>query len=134
MAAKHEDLRTNPTPTEATQQDAHLAGVPGTGTLRVMRGQNGSVMSLTGTWRLRWDDGQRDLDALLQAYREGRPVTYEGPVHDAQGEDRTERLEVNLSSVAEYAFDVDAPADDAQAAPRRTLFNFRPVGNGTDLR
>lgn len=135
MAPSSTDVRADVNAHETRPKDARLHGVPGTGTVRVTRGQNGSIMSITGTWRQSWDDGRHDLSELLQAYQDGRSVRYEGPVHDVEGsaDAETTRLDVRVSSAGEYAYDVDAPEGDPEAAPKRTLFNFHPVNGSADL-
>lgn len=123
--------RIDATQNETTPKEAELDGIPGTGTLQVMRGQNGSPMSVSGTWRLSWKDGDHDLATLLEAFEADRPVRYHGVVQDASGEHRTVTTQVRLSSVGRYQY--DSAASGREQPTERHLFNFKPVNDLDEL-
>lgn len=117
----------------ATMGPARLGGVPGIGTLQVVRGQRDEVLEVLGTWRP--DRPDREVGSLEEAARLGTQLEYDGH-YDDPGDGRRDHVtaRVTVSSWGTYAFDaVDDPpvgAEDGEATPTFTLFNLRTVGDG----
>lgn len=126
MKPNDQQVRTDPTPQEAPMARAELAGIPGTGTLKVMRGQEGSTLDVRGTWRLSDDDEARDVEALRRAHRDGTPITFHGTLADpAHPERETVTLQVRISSASTYAYDEAMPRD--RRGESYEVFNFEPA-------
>ena len=91
----------------ATTGDAKLAGLPGTGTLQVWRGQHEDVLKIVGTWRLEEDSS--GLEKIREALSKSAPITYEGVLDDPaqRGRQRVE-TEVFVTSIGSYAQGSDA--------------------------
>ena len=112
-------------PDEATQGaevgEARLAGVTGIGTLQVVRGREGDVLRIEGTWRP--FDESTDASAIESAISGGSTVRYEGKLDDPSHpeQDRCD-VEVVLTSRSEYTWDARAESD-GRTLP---LYNFRP--------
>lgn len=121
------DVRTEAIAPEATARgaevgEARLAGVLGVGTLQVVRDPDGHVLHREGTWRPR-DEGA-DVSAIDAGVDAGRPMRYEGKLHDPAepGRDRWEG-DVTVTSRSEYTYD----AREEDTGARFPLFNFRPA-------
>lgn len=127
MGFDAKDLRKEALTQGASTGEASLAGLPGTGTLQVWRGQREDVIDIIGTCRLRDDVG--DLETVSEALEQQRPVIYDGPLEDpAEANGDAIRAEVMVSSMGRYrlsAEGVDATGDDD--APAYWLVNFVPV-------
>ncbi|HEX7003839.1 MAG TPA: hypothetical protein VF168_06605 [Trueperaceae bacterium] len=85
----------------ASTGDAKLAGLPGTGTLQVWRGQNEDVLRIVGTWRL--EDDASGLERIRRALAKSSPVTYDGVLDDpAQSDRKRVSTEVYVTSMGSY--------------------------------
>lgn len=62
---------------------ATLGGRRGRGELTLLRAADGRLLEARGSWRP--DDPEADLDELIEAARERRPVVFRGPVRDPAG-------------------------------------------------
>ena len=115
----------NETPT-AKMEPSTLGGVPGIGTLQVVRGQRrGDVLEVLGTWRLK-DDEEGDVGALEAALESGETVTYKGKLDDPEEPERYEiEVEVKVLSIETYTYE----GEEGEAGPERTLYNYRLSGS-----
>lgn len=103
---------------------SHLAGIPGHGTMQVVRGQRQEAIEVCGTWRP--DDEETDLTALENAEKAEEPVRFEGRLDDPADADRTEvAASCRITSSSEYTFDATLPDDDT--GPTLRVFNLRPI-------
>ena len=114
----------NETPT-AKMEPSTLGGVPGIGTLQVVRGQRrGDVLEVLGTWRLK-DDEEGDVGALEAALESGETVTYKGKLDDPDEPERDEiEVEVKVLSIETYTYE----GEEDEVGPERTLYNYRLSG------
>lgn len=113
---------------------AELGGVPGLGTLQIVRGHEGEVLDVIGTWHLVAGEAGRDLHALEEAYEQGDPVVYEGKLDDPADPERREvKLEVRISSVGRYPMDAQQSKEqrdeESEPVPELRFFNFHPHGD-----
>lgn len=107
--------------------DAALGGLPGQGTLQVVRGQAGEVVEVLGTWRLADAEEGRDTGHLARALETGEPVPYRGRLDDPGHPDRTEiAVEVKITAVRTYEFDQQQYA--GENAAEKTLYSFTVEG------
>lgn len=107
---------------------AMLGGLPGQGTLQVVRGQNGEVMEVLGTWRL--SDKREGLDTshLEKAFKASEPVSYRGRLDDPEHPDKTEvEVQVRITSIQAYEFDQQQYEGDN--ATEKTLYSFTVEGS-----
>lgn len=127
MDATDPQVRTDATPQEGPMGDAQLDGIPGTGTLKVMRGERDNVIDARGTWRLADEGGERDLEPLRRAYREGTSVSFHGLLDDpSQRNQSSITLDVRISSMSTYRY--EATLDERERpGPEREVFNFHPA-------
>lgn len=105
----------------ARSGDARLAGVPGVGTMQVIRDREGAMLRVEGTWRAQ-DEGTDagPIEAVLAA---GEPLRYEGRMDDPKHPDRERcAIEVDVTSHSVYTWDA-RPEDDGRRLP---LYNVRP--------
>lgn len=101
MSFENLDLQREAMSQGAVTGDAKLAGLPGTGTLQVWRGQREDVLRIVGTWRL--EEDAHGLDELRQALTKSTPVTYEGVLDDpARPSRRRVRTNVYVTSIGSY--------------------------------
>ena len=123
-----EALRTDTEVTnDASQDQASLAGIPGFGTLQVVRGHNGEAMEVIGTWRLVDEREGSSTERLKRAYEAGEAVVYEGKFDDpAHPEKNHIKTEVKLTSVRRYDFDQKEYA--GEHATEKTLYGFTVEG------
>ncbi|HEX7021572.1 MAG TPA: hypothetical protein VF171_01865 [Trueperaceae bacterium] len=112
---------------EAKTGVSKLGGIPGMGTLQVVRSQKGEVLEVTGTWHLPAGQEEQNVGVLRRAQENDEALTYEGKLDDPArpNTDRVE-LEVRLSSVGIYRV-APASSEGAQAGHRLEIFNFKPV-------
>lgn len=121
MGFRANDLRKEAFTQGASTGDASLAGLPGTGTLQVWRGQQEDVIAIIGTCRLEDDGG--GLEKVREALEEQLPVVYDGPLADPSKSDSEDiRTEVVVSSIGRYRL----PSDDDDDATC-CLVNFAPA-------
>ena len=101
MSFENLDLQREAMSQGAATGDAKLAGLPGTGTLQVWRGQREDVLRIVGTWRL--EEDANGLDELREALSKNKPVSYEG-VHDdpARPDRRRVATDVYVTSIGSY--------------------------------
>lgn len=119
-----EDTLTN-TP---SQGQAILAGITGTGTLQVARGQQGEAMEVIGTWRLADDSDNASTERLDRAYETGESVWYEGRLDDpARPEKKHVKSEVKITSARNYEF--NQHKYEGENATRKTLYGFTTVAD-----
>ena len=136
MSFDMDDLSAGEAAPSAETGPAELGGVPGRGTLQVVRGQQDEVTDVTGTWHLEIGQAGGDLQALEQAYEQGTPVVYSGRLDDPGDSERTEiKTNVLISSIGHYT--MDAPrdgetAEDRAAVPELRFFNFQPQEKWAD--
>ncbi len=118
------------TPT-AKMESSTLGGVPGIGTLQVVRGQRrGNVLEVLGTWRLKDDDAEQDVKTLERALESGETVTYKGKLDDPDEPERDEiEVEVKILSIETYIYEGEEEDTEAEAGPERTLYNYRLSGS-----
>ena len=110
MSFEMNDLSAEEATPNAATGPAELGGVAGRGTLQVVRGAQGEVTDVTGTWHLEIGKAGSDLDALEAAYEQGDPVVYSGKLDDPGDPERLEvELKVLISSIGHYT--MDAPQD-----------------------
>ncbi len=116
----------NETPT-AKMEPSTLGGVPGVGTLQVVRGQRrGDILEVLGTWRLKEDDEQ-DVSELKERLESGKTVTYKGKLDDPDEPEKDEiEVEVKILSIETYTYEGEEEDD---AGPERTLYNYRLSGS-----
>ena len=125
MSLKITDLQDQEIEHGRKNGDASLGGIPGTGTLQVVRNQNGSLIEVTGSWRA--NEGI-DVGKLEQAAEEGAPLRYEGRFYDPFDRDRDRIVtDVVVSSYGTYRFDARIPDEAEQEGPVQTVFNFKPT-------
>ncbi len=115
----------NETPT-AKMEPSTLGGVPGIGTLQVVRGQRrGDILEVLGTWRLK-DDDERDVSGLHERLESSETVTYKGKLDDPDEPERNEiEVEVNILSIETYTYEGE---EEGKAGPERTLYTYRLSG------
>ena len=111
----------------ASLREARLGGVPGRGTLQVLRDGSGAHVSIEGTWRPVDEDAP--LGALLGAAADGEPVRFEGTIDDTTRPDPEPiEVDVEIRSHGVYRFETLSELGDVAAGERRHIFNFEPVG------
>ena len=123
----HDDIASagfNETPI-AKMEPSTLGGVPGIGTLQVVRGQRrGDILEVLGTWRLE-DDEERDVSALHEKLESSETVTYKGKLDDPDEPGRDEiEVEVNILSIETYTYE----GEEDEVGPERTLYTYRLSG------
>lgn len=106
---------------------ATLGGLPGQGTLQVVRGQAGEVVEVLGTWRLADADEDRDTGHLARALETGEPVSYRGRFDDPEHPDKTE-VEAQVKITAIQAYDFDQQQYAGENAAEKTLYSFTVEG------
>lgn len=110
----------------ASLREARLGGVPGRGTLQVLRDGSGARVSVEGTWRAL--DAEAPIGPILGAAADGDPVRFEGTIDDTTRPDpQPVEVEVQISSHGVYRFDTRSELGDVAAGERRRIFNFEPV-------
>ena len=121
-----EALRTDTDVTnDASQDQASLAGIPGFGTLQVVRGHNGETLEVIGTWRLIDDQEGTSTERLNRACEAGETVVYEGKFDDPAHPEKSHiKTDVRITSVRNYAFDQKEYA--GENATEKTLYGFTP--------
>ncbi len=130
MSFEMDDLSAGEAAPNAETGPAELGGVAGRGTLQVVRGAQGEVTEVTGTWHLEIGKAGGDLSALEQAYEQGSPVVYAGRLDDPGDERGEVKTNVLISSVGHYK--MNAPQgderrdEDGAAVPELRFFNFQP--------
>jgi hypothetical protein len=88
---------------DASTGEAKLGGIPGQGTLQVVRGQEKEVLEVLGTWRLSDDQAGLDISSLERAFEAGETVSYQGKLDDPEYPDRNEvEADVKITSVQLY--------------------------------
>lgn len=108
--------------------EATLGGLPGQGTLQVVREQNGEVMEVLGTWRLSDEQESLDTSHLEKAYQANEAVSYHGRLDDPEHPDKTEvEVQVRITSIQAYEFDQQQYEGDN--ATEKTLYNFTVEGS-----
>lgn len=136
MSFNMDDLSDDTVTQSAETGPAELGGFAGRGTLQVVRGAQGEVTEVSGTWHLAAGQAGGDLRALEDAHEQGTPVVYEGRLDDPADPERTEvKMAVLISSVGHYT--LDAPRDgetleDRAAEPELRFFNFHPQEEWAD--
>ncbi|CAN5739981.1 hypothetical protein BH24DEI2_BH24DEI2_13440 [soil metagenome] len=136
MSFTMDDLSDDAVTPRAETGPAELGGVKGRGTLQVVRGAQGEVTEVSGTWHLAAGQAGGDLRALEDAHEQGSPVVYEGRLDDHSDPERTEiNIQVLISSIGHYT--LDAPRDgktpeDRAAEPELRFFNFHPQEEWAD--
>lgn len=117
-----EDIGSDATALGAEMGESRLGGVPGLGTLQVVRDRDGQQMHLQGTWRPL--DVDTDVSEVERNFDAGTPLRFDGRLDDpaAPGQDRCE-VDVRITSRGDYTYDA-REEDDGRTLP---LFNFEPV-------
>lgn len=114
----------------ASLREARLGGVPGRGTLQVLRDGSGARVSVEGTWRP--DAADVPLGPILGAAADGEPVRFEGAIDDTSRPDPEPiEVDVEISSHGVYRFDTRSELGDVAAGEQRHIFNFEPVDEET---
>lgn len=120
-----EDMGSEATALGAEMGDSSLNGIPGLGTLQVVRDRNGRQLHLEGTWRPH--DGDTDVSELDRSVDAGSPIRFEGRLHDPAAPDRNRcEVDVRITSRSVYTYDA-REEDDGRTLP---LFNFEPIDAG----
>lgn len=128
------DLNTRQLSEQGIMQGAHmaeatLAGVPGRGTIQVIRGRRLDRIDVQGTWRP--NDEDTDLSPVQKAVDAGEPMRFEGRMDDPAHPDRTTvEGDFVVSSFGDYAY--DATLTPGQHGPTLRVFNLREA-DGTDV-
>lgn len=106
--------------------EASLDGVPGQGTLHVVRDHAGEVFEIGGTWRQSDTLDEQDVTSLQEAFEKDALVMYSGQLSDSEHPDRDHiEIEVKLTSVQSYTYD----DHEDSSGKERTLFNFTLPGS-----
>ena len=96
-----EGLRKEAKSTGASMSEAKLAGMAGSGTLQVWRGQKDDVLEIRGTWKP--EPGKVGADELRRSLDRADPLIFDGPVDDPAAPEREKmRAEVQVSSINSY--------------------------------
>lgn len=126
MGFNARDLRKEALTQGASTGDASLAGIPGTGTLQVWRGQKEDVIAIIGTCRLHEDAG--GLDKVSEALSEQRPIAYDGPLVDpAEVRKDSISTKVMVSSINRYRLPAERGGSNGNDATTYCLVNFVPA-------
>lgn len=111
----------------ASLREARLGGVPGRGTLQILRDGGGARVSVEGTWRPK--DAEAPLGPILGAAADGEAVRFEGTIDDTtRPEAEPVEVDVEISSHGVYRFATRSELGDVDAGEQRHVFNFEPVG------
>lgn len=112
---------------DASTEMAKLGGIPGRGTLQVVRAQSGEVLEVLGTWLLA-DDRDVDTSRLERAFEANERVTYQGKLDDPEHPEQNEiELEVRITSVQDYTFDQQQYREEN--ATKKRLYSFMVEGS-----
>lgn len=107
---------------------AKLGGIPGQGTLQVVRGQEKEILEVLGTWRLLDDQAGLDTSSLERAFEEGEPIPYQGKLDDPEYPDRNEvEVAVKITSVQTYEF--NQLQYGGENATEKVLYSFTVEGS-----
>lgn len=110
----------------AEMAEASLNGVPGQGTLHVVRDHAAEVFEIGGTWRQSDELDEQDVSSLREAFENETPVMYNGQLSDSEHPDKDHiEIEVKLTSVQSYFYD----DHEDSSGKERTLFNFTLPGS-----
>ena len=124
MSLRIDDLKIDELEHGTKVGEASLAGMPGTGTVQVVRNQDGDVLEVKGTWHA---DVETDVAGIERSAEAGEPLRYEGRLYDPIHPDRDHiAVDVMITSYGAYEFDARLPEGGEGAV--RTIFNFDPVG------
>ncbi len=117
---------------DASTSAAKLGGIPGLGTLQVVRAQSGEVLEVLGTWLLADEQEDVDTSRLERAFEANERVSYEGKLDDPQRPEQNEvELEVRITSVQNYTF--DQQQYQGENATEKRLYSFAVEGSLPDL-
>lgn len=112
----------------ASLREAQLGGVPGRGTLQILRDGSGAYVSTEGTWRPR--DADAPVDELVRVADQGGTVRFEGVLDDPRRtKAETVSVDVAIRSHGRYRYETasELEGDGVAAGEQRHVFNFEPV-------
>jgi len=113
---------------DASTGTATLGGIPGRGTLQVVRGQEKEVLEVLGTWLLSDNQAGLDTSSLERAFEAGESVSYQGKLDDPEYPDRNEvEAKVKITSVQPYEF--NQQQYEGEDAIEKVLYSFTVVGS-----
>lgn len=113
---------------DASTGNAKLGGIPGQGTLQVVRGQNKEILEVLGTWLLADDQAGLDTSSLERAFEAGEPVSYQGKLDDPEYPDQNKvEAKVKITSVQPYEF--DQQQYEGENATEKVLYSFTLEGS-----
>ncbi len=113
---------------DASTGQAKLGGIPGQGTLQVVRGQEKEVLEVLGTWLLSDDQAGLDTSSLERAFEAGETVSYHGKLDDPEYPDQNEvEAKVKITSVQPYEF--NQQQYEGENATEKVLYSFTLEGS-----
>lgn len=107
---------------------SELGGIPGQGTLTVVRGRDKEIVEVLGTWVLSDEQPSLDTSSLDRACEAGESVSYRGELDDPEYPERNE-VEVKVKMISFEAYEFNQQQYEGENATEKVLYRFTVEGS-----